>query len=168
MGDGSFANPHELMTVPVSTMRASSCISSRRIKPQIVEIRPSLERLSAGGEFPPPSIRQVAKRLGCGDDALRRHFPELCSSIRIRHLEYVQAKKRQRRQEIYQQIRNIVSGLSNQGSYPSAKRVQGFLKATTDFRDRELRETWQRAKKEFGINRGPEKEPNAGASRPAS
>ena len=90
-------------------------------------------------------------RLGCDDDALRRYFPAQCSSIAIRYREYVQARKRQRREEICQQIKTIVSDLSDQGIYPSAKRVQGLLKSTTDFRDPELRETWQRAKKEVDI-----------------
>ena len=63
----------------------------------------------------------------------------------------MQARKRQRRLEICQQIKTIVSGLSDRGIYPSAKRVQGLLKSTTDFRDPELRETWQRAKKEADL-----------------
>ncbi len=151
MGDESFENPQKLMTVPGSTLRASSYLSSRRIKLRIAKIKARVERFAAGAEFPPPSVNQVAMRLGCHDDALRRYFPAQCSSIAIRYYEYVQARKRQRRQEICQQIKTIVSDLSDQGIYPSAKRVQGLLKSTTDFRDPELRETWQRAKKEVDI-----------------
>jgi len=151
MGDESFETPQKLMTVPGSTLRASSYLSSRRIKLRIVKIKARLERLASGAEFPPPSVYQVAMRLECDDDALRRYFPQQCSSIASRYREYVQARKRQRREEICQQIKTIVSELSAKGIYPSAKRVQGLLKSTTDFRDPELRETWQRAKKEVDI-----------------
>ena len=150
MGDESLENTQKLMTVPVSAMPAKSTLS-RRIKPRIVKIRTRLERFVWGAEFPPPSVNQVAMRLGCDDSVLRHHFPEQCSSIAIRYRDYVQATKQRRRKQICQQIKTIVSCLSEEGIYPSAKRVQGLLKSTTDFRDPELRETWRKAKKEVDI-----------------
>jgi len=151
MGDENFEKPQKLLTVPGSTLRAASYLSSRRIKLRVVKIKARLERFAAGGEFPPPSVNQVAMRLGCDDDALRRYFPAQCSSIAIRYRDYVQVRKRQRRQEICQQIKTIVSDLSAQGIYPSAKRVQGLLTSTTDFRDPELQETWRKAKDDVDI-----------------
>jgi hypothetical protein len=57
------------------------------------QLRAALEAALANTEQPPPSLAQLARRLGHEKtQMLRRRFPELCQAISDRHIDYHQKK----------------------------------------------------------------------------
>jgi hypothetical protein len=99
-------------------------------------------------------MSEVAKRLDCGDESLRRRFPMFCRRISALYAEYVQKRKDHRRKDMYEQVRKSVLRLHHRGLYPSSKLVASLLKISTDFRDPGIRAAWRKAKQEIGIERG--------------
>jgi hypothetical protein len=72
---------------PVRPRTSLDCAVARR----------GLEEALTSAEQPPPSLRQVAQRLGDTPSTLRHHFPELCQAISERHLRQQKAQSNCRR-----------------------------------------------------------------------
>src|SRR6266704_1417180 len=56
--------------------------------------------VSEASEYPPPSMRDVGKRLGYHPPHLAKRFPDLCRMISERYLAYRTEQKRQRLQKL--------------------------------------------------------------------
>lgn len=64
------------------------------------EVQQILITLSTSDEIPPPSLKEVARRVKQSTDALRQHFPDLCRMIVKRYQTYQQASKLHTQREL--------------------------------------------------------------------
>jgi hypothetical protein len=75
----------------------------------------ALEEVLKSNEYPPPSLREVGKKLGYCLQALRKHFPNVCATISERYAEYRNVCSVQRKEQVRQQIRQLLLRLHAQG-----------------------------------------------------
>ncbi|MDP9201986.1 MAG: TniQ family protein [Gemmatimonadota bacterium] len=117
----------------------------------VADTRRALEAVLAVAEQPPPSLAQVAQRLGRPATSLQHRLPELCRAISVRRLEYVQARRQRWRQQLCDEIHQAAAHVDAAGFYPSMSRVAAliskpaYLKGATD-----ARAALRQARKELG------------------
>lgn len=99
------AKPEELQGVRVG---------KRRKRLDIENLRQTLEELLQGHETPPPTVIEVARRLGCNDTTLRKHFPDLCNEI---------AKRGRKRHDFDSLQRSLEAVLLSNERPPSLKEL---------------------------------------------
>lgn len=112
--------------------------------------RQVLEQVLAGQEFPPPSMREVARRLEYRASGLSHRFPELCSAISARYTAYRAACAQENRLRLCAEVREAVRSLHAQGLYPSSNRVAALLRSPRHIQQPVARATWQETLRELG------------------
>jgi transcriptional regulator with XRE-family HTH domain len=149
-----FLTAEDLHVGPIRTdrpwMRASRPQAPPRRPFDAARLRQALEQVLAGEEQPPPSMREVGRRLAYGACELHRHFPELCSAISARHKAYLAARCRERRRRLCAEVREVVLTLYGQGLYPSGHRVAALLRIPQSMRVPEVQATWRETLQELG------------------
>ncbi len=103
----------------------------------------ALKAILATNEQPPPSLREVAQRLGDTTLYLRHHLPDLCRAISERHLSYQRARRRD-------EVRRATYRVHAEGHYPSARRVALLLSDPVSIRSKPARAAWHEALRELG------------------
>jgi hypothetical protein len=86
-----------------------------------------LQEILQQGEIPPPSLSEVARRLGHHRHPLRRRFPDECQQISERYHAYTKANKVRRIEQNCQKVRDGVHALIAQGEVPDRKSVGAFI-----------------------------------------
>lgn len=86
-------------------------------------LRRDVESVLSGDEYPPPSVVEVARRLGCTDTALYRLCPDDCRSISGRSRVYRIEQRDKRVQELYADVRQAMLQLDACDIYPASKRM---------------------------------------------
>ena len=99
-------------------------------------VRRALEAILAGGEVPPPSLREVAGRIGQTYTNLRHHLPELSRLISARYRSYQEAQGARTRARLREEIRRAAFDLYRQGHYPSNNRVADLISNPSALRSR--------------------------------
>lgn len=113
-------------------------------------MRQALEDILTSTEEPPPSLREVARRLGRADEVLRRRLPELCHAISKRYLCAQRAQGLRRRQQVCDEVRQAAYQIHTQGQYPSAYRVAQLIRQPAALRGGIAKVAWQEALQELG------------------
>ena len=113
-------------------------------------MRRTLEEVLAGDESPPPSMREIARRLGVHHSFLLQQLPELCRAISARYLAYRQEKGATKRRGLCDEVRQAVYEVHGWGLYPSASRVAALISQPGFIRDHEARAAWQEALRDLG------------------
>jgi hypothetical protein len=113
-------------------------------------VRRALETTLAEDKNPPPSMRQVAKRLGYNHSSLHSRFPELCRAISARYLAYGKARSRQKIRQICDEVRQAIYRIDAQGMYPSTARVAALLKTPGSIRHPDAIATRRETLRELG------------------
>lgn len=108
----------------------------------------ALEGVLRNPQYPPPSMRDVAKDLEYDPAHLSKRFPELCRAISQRYLTYRTEQGQQRVQKMCDEVRQTMYTLQAQGYYPSSRRVKKLLSAV--LKEPEVYATWQATLKELG------------------
>jgi hypothetical protein len=73
-------------------------------------------------------LHRVAKRLGFGDQTqLSQRLPHLSHQISNRYRAYRKHKSQQRQQQVFAEVRQVVSQLYHQGHYPGLYLVSTHL-----------------------------------------
>ncbi len=90
-------------------------------------VRKALEAILAGDEVPPPSLREVAERIGQTYANLRHHLPELSRLISARYRSYQEAQGAGTRSRVRDEIRQAANQLHRQGHYPSNNRIADLI-----------------------------------------
>jgi transcriptional regulator with XRE-family HTH domain len=114
----------------------------------------ALEAVMASGESPPPSMREVSRRLGTHHSFLIQKLPELCRAISARYLAHHREQGAQKRQRLCAEIRQAVHEVHRWGLYPSASRIAPLLSQPGFIQDHVARVTWQEALNELGWRAG--------------
>ena len=86
-----------------------------------------LESVYSGKEYPPPPMRQVAKRLDTSVQTLYSYFPELCQKISIKYIGYRNERSEKRVDKLVQEIYQIALELHSSGIEPTASRISNHL-----------------------------------------
>jgi transcriptional regulator with XRE-family HTH domain len=121
-----------------------------RPEPHRQAMRCALEAILAGEEEPPPSLREVAQRLGETTAYLRRHLPDLCRAISERHLREQMRQGSQSRERLRDEIRQAAYRVHAQGRYPSTHRVAQLLNQPVAIRSKPARAAWREVVQELG------------------
>ncbi len=128
--------PLQIMTNQLAPLRdliqkgtASRAARPRRPAPARINRQKCLEFIQAilDGREEPLSIRQLAKRLGCGERALTDHFPQECALITKHAQEDRKQRQKQRLEQACDQVRQVMITLHAQGIYPSHRRLRPML-----------------------------------------
>lgn len=82
-----------------------------------------LAEVLSGNENPPPSMQEVARRVGRSQSLLKKHFPQEYAAIVERHQHYRQTYYKQMEEQKAELIRQSVQELVRQGLYPSSNRI---------------------------------------------
>jgi hypothetical protein len=126
---------------------------AQRQRFDIESIRQTLESILQNPEGVPPSMKEVAQRLGYTSAAiLRYHLPELSGAISARYREYQKVKSAERLQRLRGEVRRIVFELHEQGRYPSSRRVRESLSFPGVLLEPEVRAAWYETLRELGWN----------------
>lgn len=96
-----------------------------------MKIQPALE--GALTEYPPPSVRQVARNVKRSIGKLYRLAPALCRKIAARRLEHLAHRAAQKRAALRCEIKRAVVELHAAGIYPSPARVTRILPASVAY-----------------------------------
>jgi len=118
-----------------------------------VAIRGALETVLATNELPPPSIHQVADRLGQTSANLRHCYSELCRSIASRRRSYLEAQGARTRTRMRESVRDAAITLTRHGVYPSASHIGDVLNDHNVMRSRTARAAWREVLVELGWQR---------------
>lgn len=115
-------------------------------------VQQALEEFLQSSEYPPPSMREIARRLGYHRDHLAKLFPELCKAISRRYLEYLSEQRQQRIQKLCDEVRRTMYELHAQHRYPSSNQVSSSLGShfNSNFRRPEVWAAWKEALQELG------------------
>jgi endogenous inhibitor of DNA gyrase (YacG/DUF329 family) len=99
-------------------------------------VRGALEAILASDEVPPPSLREVAERIGQTYTTLRHHLPELSRVIAARYRSHQEAQGARTRAHLKAEVRQAAIYLHQQGYYPSSNRIAALLSRPNSFRSR--------------------------------
>jgi TniQ len=113
-------------------------------------VRTTLEGILRTSEEPPPSMRQVARRLGYGHADLHSRFPALCRAISARYLAHCQSAGEQRMRRLCDEVREATFRVHAQGAYPSSVRVPKLLTHPSHFRHPAANVAWHAALRDLG------------------
>lgn len=116
----------------------------------LAEARQALEAALASDNQPPPSLAQIARHLGRPPTSVQHRLPELSRAISARRLQFVQARRRQWRQQLCAEIRQATFQADAVRLYPSTRRIAPFLSQPAFLRDPEARTARQEALRELG------------------
>ena len=114
-------------------------------------IQKMLETIMVDDENPPPSMREVARRLGYSVQVLCRHFPEMCRAISVRYSAYRTHRRDETVRRIGGEVRSAVLRLHTQGEYPSQRKVRSLLGKPHDMLRKEVHKIWRETLRELGI-----------------
>jgi transcriptional regulator with XRE-family HTH domain len=119
-------------------------------KNRYMDIEAELDSIIKTKECPPPSVRQVAKRVKFHEIALVKKFPAQCEIISARFLEYCEAFKVERRRQLEEEVRQIALSLHAQGIRPSFPKVGEQLSVPSRMSSEEARTVLRSVQEELG------------------
>src|SRR6266851_6768959 len=108
------------------------------------QLRAALKRVLQSEEEPPPSMREMSRRLGYDAGYLSRVFPDLCQAISARYMAYRSKSGAERLERHSQKVQKAVHSLHAQGVYPSCRRVEELLGLPGMLMELEVRATWKK------------------------
>jgi transcriptional regulator with XRE-family HTH domain len=149
-----FLTEEDLRVGPSRTDRPWMKIPLPRRPPRrpfdVESVRQALEQVLDSEEEPPPSMREIGRRLGRRGTDLSLHFPDLCSAISARYMAYRTARSEEKRQQVCAEVRQAILAIYAQGAYPSGNRVADLLSSPRDFQMPEARAIWRETLQELG------------------
>jgi len=101
-----------------------------------------LEETAMSDENPPPSLAEVARRLGFGYSEIGHLYishRDACATITARHLVYRQQQREARMQGYRKEIKRIAFELQSQHVLPTQKHIAPYLDRPGILRDPEVR-----------------------------
>lgn len=110
------------------------------------EIELSLQTILTSQQNPPPTMKEVAEKLGFDRRIISDHYPELCKAISARYFYYQRLIRAQKIEDCCQQVREAVIFLVKRGEYPSEARVSDLISQPGYFRYKKVRMALRDAK----------------------
>jgi AraC-like DNA-binding protein len=103
------------------------------------KLRAALEEALRSEEYPPPSMREVARRLNYDQSHLRKHFPDLCRAISARYLAYQQEQRLDRLRKMSVRLQQTAEVLQKQGFSLSERQIGKVIGKRGIFKEDETR-----------------------------
>ncbi len=103
------------------------------------KLRDALEQVLQSEEDPPPSMREVARRLNYNQSHLYKHFSNLCHAISIRYLAYLREQRRSRLRRTCGEVELTMRILSENDNSLSERQVGKMLRKRGAFKEEEVR-----------------------------
>jgi AcrR family transcriptional regulator len=123
------------------------------IKPfEFNRVKYYLENILLSNEFPPPSMEEVARRLGCDRRTIYNHFQDLCNSISDKYVSYRKARYLESVAQSCKEAREAALKLHQNGEYPSEARVLKLISKPGFFRYKEVRAALSETRRELGLD----------------
>lgn len=91
----------------------------------------------------PISMNYAAKIIGRDRRVLYRNFPELCKGISKRYNDYVKEMSERRIMRLEEQIMQAFNELTNEGIYPSRRKIEKRLGMNGVLREKVLQDYWK-------------------------
>ena len=113
-------------------------------------VRGALEAILASDEVPPPSLREVARRIGQTYRNLHENLPELSGAIAARYRAYQEAQGARTRARLREEIRQAAFQVHQQGHYPNTKRIGALLSRPGSLLNHTARSAWYEALRDLG------------------
>ncbi len=104
------------------------------------QVQHALEKILAANDDPPPTLTQVAKRLGQGTPVLYRCHRAACYAIAARYKDYAQQRTATRVQHYRVELREAARHLHEQGVLPTRGRIEPLLPSPGILRDPKVRQ----------------------------
>ncbi|BBD57479.1 TetR family transcriptional regulator [Nostoc sp. HK-01] len=151
-----FLAPKNLVTKSFTKISQKYLQLSRtpRVSPKVFDqhkVRDALLAILAANEEPPPTMEEVAKRLGHHNRTISRHFPDLCSAISAKCHDYNKACRLKSIEKLCDDVREIVLSFNAQGIYPTKARVCELITNPGCFRYKQIRAAFNDARREIGL-----------------
>lgn len=126
--------------------------SSRPYKRFDVEYaRSVLEAALQSKDEPPPSMEELAHSAGFDQTNCRRYFPDACKAVSKRYLDYLRKKRRERIQQVCDELRQAMLTLHAQGHYPGQRQLEKLLIKPTCLMEPEVNRAWRQMIEELGV-----------------
>ncbi len=103
--------------------------AARKIDWALIEQK--LNAIIEDQELGAPSVREVARLVGCNERLLYNHFPERCSQIADNYKQLIQSIKSRRLEEDRNTIITATIALYNNGVYPTERNVERLISPLT-------------------------------------
>jgi len=104
------------------------------------QVQQAVEQVLAANDDPPPTLTQVAKRLGQGTSVLYKCHPTACRAISARYKEYAQQRTATRVQHYRVELREAALQLREKGVSPTRGRLEPLLRSPGILRDPKVRQ----------------------------
>ena len=113
------------------------------------EIEFSLQTILNSPQNPPPTMREVAKKLGFDRRTISDHYPELCKAISAKYFYYQRLISAKKIEDCCKEVREAVIFLVKRGEYPSEARVSDLISQPGYFRYKKVRMALRDAKSDL-------------------
>ncbi len=111
-------------------------------------VRGKLEAIARNAEMPPPSLKTVARQLGCDPHSLKVYHPVPCQVISARYVAYRQTKGQETQRQHCEEVQLAVRQLIEQGIPPTGRNVALILPKPGILRSSAVREARRAAIRE--------------------
>jgi transcriptional regulator with XRE-family HTH domain len=108
-----------------------------------------LERVLSQEIFPPLSVVEASRRLGCNRRILYKYFPDLCSAIASVYKNYLQQSCKDNLASCCHQVQQIVAQLYREGLYPSESQVAQLMDKPNFLRYEKVRSVLRAARSDY-------------------
>ena len=117
------------------------------------KLRCELETVLSSDEYPPPSLKEVARRLECSPQTFYNNFPEISHVIAQRYTSYLSDRHAKFIAAQVQEVRTCAVLLHNQQIEPTVRRVAEKLSKPGAIRNKEIRAALNQVRQELGWNK---------------
>lgn len=122
--------------------RLPNVVKAKRVSPKNFDghkIENALQTIINSSDIPPPTMKEVAERLGFDLRVISEHYPELCKAISNKYRRDRARVQSMKIEECCQEVRQAVSILIHNGEYPSEARVSQLISKPGYFRYKKVR-----------------------------
>lgn len=110
-----------------------------------------LEAVLQNPEISPPSMKEVAERVGHSIHTLKKISPDVCKAISARYLQYLSESHKALIQRNCDKVKQTMLILHAQEIYPSLRQVRKILKNQAIFKEPNVHNAWKEMLKELGL-----------------
>ena len=141
-------------SLTAASKRVPDVVTATRVSPKNFnahKIEKALKAIINSQDTSPPTMKEVAEKLGFDIRVISGHFPELCKTISNRYRRDRNRVRAVRIEECCQEVRQAVSTLIQKGEYPSEARVSQLISQPGYFRYKKVRMALKEAKSNIGF-----------------
>ena len=145
--------PNDKLSLPSDRQPAMQLERSYR-KIDVQALQSILQQIAMNKEDPPPSMREIGRRLGHDSRYLFAQFPAESKGISACFFAFQRKQREQRLQDICSEVEAITLAIHLQGEYPSQDKVSARLSKPGFMWEPEAKKTWRATLKKWSYDIG--------------